>query len=110
MPRSGRRQVVAATAVSGDGWVLSYDPETNHLAGSRHAAERALRAARDAEAVPILGLFPVTATWDNPVGALAALVALQPGRAVITEAPPDVVEWLDARFVWLRAAEHGSVT
>lgn len=94
--------------VEGDGWVLSYDSRAGRLTGDSDAAQSALRAARTGEIVPILGLFPVTASWDNPVEALAALVALRPGRAILTQAPPEVLGWLDAKFVWLRQAEQAA--
>lgn len=60
-----------------------------------HAAEE---AADEAAPVAIFGLFPVPAGRDEPIGRLAALAAFKPGRMFVTQAPADVVEWLDEAF------------
>ena len=42
----------------------------------------------------IYGASPLVAGWDTKLGILAALLAVRPGRSIIKEAPPELIDIL----------------
>lgn len=83
-------------AVYVDGRKAYWDDNGFH--GDTELVKDAINAAWHGLTVDVLGLFPVDADRDTPLGALAALSAHLPGRTLCVLAPRDVTTWLDEAF------------
>lgn|SRR5699024_5177413 len=90
--------------VEADGRTAAWDGQT--FTGDAELVRVATRAVEAGEQVEVFGFFPVQASADHPVRALAALMAHSPGRTLVTRAPREVTDWLDEAFR-ARDAEHG---
>lgn len=70
-----------------------------HFRGDKELVEFAKRAASIKMEIPVSGQF-ILANDETPLGAAAALVALDPGRALLVEAPDDVRQTFAAGMSW----------
>lgn len=88
----------AIITVELDGRVASWDGQD--FTGDPDVVREARAASIEQRTVDIFGLFPVeaAASAEEPVAALAALSALDPGRVFVTHAPVEVTGWLDEAF------------
>lgn len=62
-----------------------------HFVGDKPLVEFAENMADGAVELPIFGQV-ITASYTDPLGALAAMAGYWPGRVVVTQAPPEVYE------------------
>ncbi|MPV50122.1 hypothetical protein GCG21_08900 [Pseudactinotalea sp. HY160] len=79
-----------------DGHVASWDG--HDFTGDPELVREARAATIEGRTVDIFGFFPVEASAGDPVQALAALAAWNPGRLFVTQAPAEVASWLDEAF------------
>ncbi|HLS26763.1 MAG TPA: hypothetical protein VK063_12910 [Beutenbergiaceae bacterium] len=79
-----------------DGRIASW--RAGQFTGDPEVVAAAGFAIEHGQTVAVFDQVPIEARADEPLGALAALSAFNPGRVFVTELPEAVANWLTAVF------------